>query len=114
MKFEQLKNAMDSKFLDVQKNTICMDYLLDSIEIIMNNTYYIVMQIENKRVRPYNPPFNALLELCQNSLIDEYGINDRPTTKQLEKYFNCYGIDYKELLQPLTKQVIEIRLEMEQ
>ena len=59
MKFEQLKNAMDSKFLDVQKNTICMDYLLDSIEMVMYNTYHIVMQIENKR-----DGFRRLFLLC--------------------------------------------------
>lgn len=111
MKFEHLKNSMDSQFANIQKNTIDNDYLLDSIELILNNTYELVQQMENKRVKPHTPVFNALMELCKSVVNDNYGINECPNTKQIEKYFNEYGLDYKTFLSPLVAMVENERKE---
>ncbi len=110
MKYAQFKNTMNSYF-QTSNNTLNNEYLFDQIELVFENTSEIQAQIENKRVRAYNPPFMALLETIKNILSWE-NIQGMPTTKQIEKYFNEYGYDYKSFLEPLTNQVIEIRQEL--
>ena len=110
MKFEQLKNVFEGRFVDIQKNSVDNDYLLDSIEMIMLNTSYIAEQIYNCRVRAYNPPYNALLELFNSLMLEDYNINEKPTTKQLDKLFKIYDMDYKTFLNPLTEYVTQERL----
>lgn len=107
MRFEQFKNTMDSYF-GMSNNQLNNEWLFESVEMIFNNTGEIQEAIENKRVRPYNPPFMALQELIQATLKNE-GVTGIPTTKQIEKYFNGYGLDYKEFLSPLTQEVVKIR-----
>lgn len=113
MKFEQLKNAMDSRFVDIQKNEVLNDYLMDSIELVMNNTQSIYKEIYTKRVRPYKPSYNALVEIVSSAVYEDYDFKDRPTGKQIDKWFNEYGMSYKEFLSPLVDYVIQERLEME-
>ena len=110
MKYVQFKNTMDSYF-QTSNNTLNNEYLFDQIELVFMNTREIQEQIENKRVRAYNPPFMALLETIK-SILSWENIQGVPTTKQIEKYFNEYGYDYKTFLEPLTNQVIEIRQEL--
>lgn len=113
MKFEQLKNAMDSRFVDIQKNEINGDYLMDSIELVMANTESIYKEIYTKRVRPYKPSYNALVEIVSSAVYEDYNFRDRPKGQQIEKWFNEYGLSYKEFLAPLVDYVIQERLEME-
>ena len=107
MRFEQFKNTMDSYF-GMSNNQLNNDWLFESVEMIFNNTSEIQEAIENTRIRPYNPPFMALKELIFSTLKNE-GVTGFPTTKQIERYFNLYGLDYKEFLSPLTQEVVEIR-----
>ena len=111
MKYEQFKNAMDSKFQTIEngKTSLNVEYLIDSVELVMKNTRVFSEQIYNKRVKPHAPAFNALMSECSSLIQYEHGINAQPSTKQLEKYFNEYGYDYKNLFEPLVNYVKEKR-----
>lgn len=111
MKFEQFKNAMDGHFLQ-SGNILNNEWLFDSVEMVFRNSAKAQEQIGNFRVRPYNPPFTALLELIEGVLKDNDIYNDMPSTKQIEKYFNLYGYCFKEFLSPLTDEVVETRKEL--
>lgn len=112
MKFEQFKNAMDSHFQS-NGNMLNVEYLQEHIHDVFMNTSEIQEQVENFRVRPYNPPFMALTESIKGILQWEE-VDGMPTTKQIEKYFAQYGYDYKEILAPFTQEVIETRQELKE
>lgn len=112
MKYEQFKSAMDSKFQTLKngKTSLNVEYLIDSVELVMKNTRVFSEQIYNKRVKPHTPVFSALMSECSSLIQYEHGWNPtEPSTKQLEKYFSEYGYDYKILFEPLVNYVKEKR-----
>lgn len=113
MKYERFKQAMDSSFQTVKGGhpTLDIQYLTDMVELTMKNIKEYQVQIYNTRVRPHTPVLNALVYECAERIKDYCETEERPFTKQIEKYFNEYGYDYKEVLKPLVDMVIDIRSE---
>ena len=77
--------------------------LQDDIRIIMWNTRDIYDQIVNTRTRNYKGPYMALLQLC-----DDIG-EDKFTSTQVQSALKELGLDYKEILAPLTDEVENYR-----
>lgn len=95
---DRAKEAL-SKYIDD------IDYLNDGIEMIVKNTEWLYDQYRNKRIKTHGVVWSGLLELIRSDL------HEPLTSSQLQAGFKALGIDYKEFLEPIVKNMEEIRNE---
>lgn len=95
---DRAKEAL-SKYIDD------IDYLNDGIELIVRNTQSLYNQYRNKRVKSHSVVWSGLLELIKSDLHEEL------TSAQLQAGFKALGLDYKEFLEPIVKNMEERRNE---
>ena len=91
------------------KLTINKCYLLDSITMWVDNTESLITAITKDRHRKVESVvFEGLIDLCNNELKHS---GNMATNYHIKKWFEKYGLDYKEELKPLVDAYKEEREE---
>lgn len=97
---------LDGHFATSEGN-VDLGYLLDSVRCWIDNTEHLINAVSENRRKPIpGIVWSGLLELCDQELkYDGY----KASSYHLKKWFEKYGLDYKEVLQPLVEQYTEER-----
>lgn len=106
-----VQSALDDLY--VENGKIIEDYLIDSIDIWLFNTEKLYNEIKNRRRKSYSIAYEAMLDLFQSNVNDylEKG-SVRVTSDMVKRWFNKYGVDFKQLLVPIVEKIDEEREEM--
>jgi len=111
MKFADIKNALDSYFLDTSDHELNTGYLLDQVELWMDNTYPLYAAVHESKSRKIRTiVWQAFEELATECCFDIhypiYGQNKsmyRPTYQQLKNYLSKYGYTQETLFSGLVE-----------
>lgn len=104
-------NYLDSHFQTIENGHVIIntEYLLDSIKIVIDNTENLINRVTaDRRTKIHSIVFSGLLELCNMELKYDGHI---ATSYHIKEWFNKYGVDYKEILDPLVEEYTEEREE---
>lgn len=106
-----VQSALDDLY--VEDGKIIEDYLVDNIDLFLFNTRKFYDEIKNKRRKSYSVAYEAMLGLFQtnvNDYVDSGTI--RVTSDMVKRWFNKYGVDFKQLLIPVIEKIDEEREEL--
>ena len=89
--------------------TINIPYFLDSVGLAIDNTKWINEAIlRDRRTKIEGLVFAGIIELCNMELKHD---GFKASNYHIKKWFEKYGLDYKEVLAPLVKENKEYREE---
>lgn len=107
----ETENYLDSHFQTIENGqfTINVEYLLDAIKIVIDNTEYLINKVtSDRRTKIHSIVFSGILELCNIELKHSEHI---ATSYHIKDWFKGYGMNYKEILKPLIEEYTEERKE---
>lgn len=108
-KSQYFYDAMDSRWCSNNGRSVDWNDLLDEVEIVMNNTRNIYNMITNRRQPTHAAPYNALMQVFQDTYDNEVGGRDKVTSAMVQQWFKKKGKDFKQFLAPLVQEVEDER-----
>lgn len=102
-------NYLNGHFEDYNSN-VNLEYLNDSIEMIIDNTQWIREKLVSNRRSPiHSIVWCGLMELCDMELRDE---GYKCSSAHLKKWLASHNLDYKTCFNGLIERLTEEREEM--
>jgi hypothetical protein len=112
MNINKTKTALNSSFL-TSNNKINFGYLVDSIELILNNTERLYIKLKNKRMKTHSIIWLSFMELAQELLNnEEYPKKYIIDSNHLKQWLKDYGYDYKTCFIELIENTEKERQEL--
>lgn len=104
----QVYQALDSDFQDDYNHKVDANYLSDQVELWLYNTQELYREIYNNRRKAYSVAYAAMLDLFQD-VVNRYDVKVRVTSEMAKQWLKKNGLDYKEVLAPVTARIEEDR-----
>lgn len=102
-------NYLNRHFEDYNDN-VNLEYLNDSIEMVIDNTKWIYEKLVSNRRSPiHSVVWCGLMELCDRELRNE---GYKCSSAHLKKWLASHGLDYKTCFNGLIERLTEEREEM--